>query len=479
MDSLITDTGTISVLREKAPEVPLYWLDSLWLTPALTDGHAHLLAFAFEPAQPVPLLHSRDSFLAWLARQKPNRGEVLYVRGWDESRWNGKPLTRKHLDQVCPAVPVLAVRIDGHIAVSNSAFLQKFPPPLSLRPLVDQKQGIWKEEALTWVLSHLPPAPFFQALDRLLAFQDTLRRLGIGAVVEMGLPARLLPYLTMLDTVSAWQTFVDVYVEASSEAIHQLCPPSSDDAFPRYGRTYAIRGFKLYADGSLGARTACLRQPYRNTTQYGVCRLTQKELRRWAQIARTCSLSLAIHVIGDRPLDTLRTAFPGDSPPVPHARIEHLQVVPQEALVLFRNGWLPSVQPCHWLTDQRWLAERLPPNYPALLYPYHFLMQFPWCIGTDFPVEPWTPARNFKGAVDRTPDTPYLRVWMRVLAGYTLYNRRNCVAPSPLLTPAQEVPPAVLKPGVPATFVAITPPSRTNPWYVRAFWRFGKRIYPP
>ncbi len=479
LDSTIADTGTLTALQKKAPSVPYFQLDSVWITPALTDGHAHLLTYAFEPAHTVPPFTSQDSFLAWLTRQIPNRGEVLYVRGWDESRWGGTPLTRTRLDQAVLTHPVLAVRIDGHLAVSNSEFLRRFPPPPSLRPLVDQDQGIWKEEALTWVLAHLPPAPFSQALARLLALQDTLRKLGIGAVVEMGLPARLLPYLAMLDTVAAWQTFVDVYVEASSEALHPLCT-SSSDAFPRYGRTYAIHGFKLYADGSLGARTACLRQPYRNTTQHGVCRLTQKELRYWAQIARNCGLSLAIHVIGDRPLDTLYAAFPGGAPPVPHARIEHLQVVPNDALTLFQKGWIPSVQPCHWLTDQRWLDERLPPDYPALLYPYHLLMHFSWCIGTDFPVEPLTPARNFQGVIERaTPNMSFLYVWKRVLAGYTVSNRQHCIPEHAYMAKQSLLPPPVFKPGTPATFIAITVPTRTNPWRVLAFWLRGTRVYPP
>ena len=75
-------------------------------------------------------------------------------------------------------------------------------------------------------------------------------------------------------------------------------------------------------------------------------------------------------------------------------RIEHAQILDMNDLNLFsKYGILPSVQPTHATTDQRWALDRIGKERMDGAYAYKALLEETGMLvlGTDFPVEQTNP----------------------------------------------------------------------------------------
>ena len=162
---------------------------------------------------------------------------------------------------------------------------------------------------------------------------------------------------------------------------------------------------KLFADGTLGSRTAAMLEPYDGTNERGMDLLAPAELAELTNRAFMRKLSIAIHAIGDRAvrscLDAIEAAQAAP-PPLP-PRIEHAQLVdPQDLPRFARLGVAASMQPQHCTADaplvRRWWASRAAHSYPwASLLRSGALLAF----GSDTPVEAPVAAWGLHAAVTR------------------------------------------------------------------------------
>lgn len=96
--------------------------------PGFADGHTHFIDGGFQLAN----VNLRDAAtpqefvrrLAAFARQlRP--GEWITGGDWDHELWPGAPLPRRAwIDSVTPENPVFVNRLDGHMALANTAALR-------------------------------------------------------------------------------------------------------------------------------------------------------------------------------------------------------------------------------------------------------------------------------------------------------------------------------------------------------------------
>jgi predicted amidohydrolase YtcJ len=168
-----------------------------------------------------------------------------------------------------------------------------------------------------------------------------------------------------------------------------------------------VRSIKLYADGSLGSRTALLKKPYADAPGTTGISVTSPE-----RIGEICLLAweygyqVNTHAIGDsackRVLTLYGNVLKGKNDL--RWRIEHAQVVDPADLSLFgKYSIIPSVQATHATSDMRWAGDRLGPVRLKGAYAYKELMkQNGWIPnGTDFPVENISPLYTFYAAISR------------------------------------------------------------------------------
>ena len=168
-----------------------------------------------------------------------------------------------------------------------------------------------------------------------------------------------------------------------------------------------VRSFKVYADGALGSRGACLLQPYSDKKNWsGFLLSSQQHFDSVAQIISQHDFQMCTHAIGDsgnRVILNIYAKYLGGKNDK-RWRIEHAQVVNEADFHLFgQYSIVPSVQPTHATSDMYWAAQRLGTDRVKGAYAYKQLLgENGWIpLGTDFPVEDISPIKTFFAAVVR------------------------------------------------------------------------------
>ena len=164
---------------------------------------------------------------------------------------------------------------------------------------------------------------------------------------------------------------------------------------------------KLLADGSLGAQTAYLRQPYRDAPdKRGIPVYTQEELDEMVLLCHSHDLQVACHCIGDGAceqfVNAVEKAMAADPRPLCH-RVVHCQFGDR---ALYRRmaalGMGADVQPAFVPTDSAIAAERVGARIQES-YAWKTLLQCGVLVGggSDSPVEDFSPLWGIHCAVNR------------------------------------------------------------------------------
>ncbi len=100
-----------------------------FVMPVFNDAHLHLASAACVQlhvnAEGAKISRRISSSASALACKDYHPGEWIVVDGWDHTLWTVKKFpTRQDLDAVSTKNPIIAGRIDGHVAVVNSLALQ-------------------------------------------------------------------------------------------------------------------------------------------------------------------------------------------------------------------------------------------------------------------------------------------------------------------------------------------------------------------
>lgn len=168
-----------------------------------------------------------------------------------------------------------------------------------------------------------------------------------------------------------------------------------------------INGIKVYADGALGSRGACLKREYHD--MHGECGLILTDfdkINRICSSAKAHQLQVCTHAIGDSANHAILKLYSKflDEENDLRWRIEHAQVIDNHDISMFSTyNIIPSVQPTHATSDMYWAEKRLGNKRIRGAYAYKDLLkQNGWLpLGTDFPVEDISPIATFYASVFR------------------------------------------------------------------------------
>ena len=428
-DRIISVASTATIEKFKGSKTNVIDLEGKFVMPGFNDAHLHLASGGFEKLNVsfagVKSLEEMKSRIAERAKSAA-AGEWLQGRGWDHTLWPGQQLpTRQDLDAVTGDHPAIFGRVDGHIAVANSAALKQggitgaTPDPSGGKIDRDQNgepTGILRETASGAVYSRIPPPTPAQ--------RRQAAELVLAEAAQWG--------LTSAQDNSDWQDFL-VYEELQREGKltlritewlpfdeslevlqqHRSHHPATDPML----HTGMLKGFM---DGSLGSRTAALLAPYSDDPKNsGLPRYTQAKLNEMSRERAAAGFQIGFHAIGDRGAQMaleafadaenyVRQKFPNRQPREFRFRVEHAQVIAPAHFARFRElGVIASMQPNHLLTDMNWAESRIGPERAKTSYAWaQFLGDgVPLAFGTDFPVEPITPFRGVYAAITRKNET--------------------------------------------------------------------------
>lgn len=268
----------------------------LYLTPGYWDAHVHLLHLGFGRRRlDLSAESSLEDALRTLADYSRNLEDegVLWGVGWDENRWReGRPPVREEIDHWVADRPVVMRRVCGHLAILNSRALE-----MARRRWPDLEQAGRLVEKQAMELGEIWPESADERCEALREVQLRALALGITHVSEMGSSGAADTYLA-LDERGELRLAVDLFLPASG--IERALELREAERFT--GKHLRLGGIKLFADGSIGARTAAFLEPYADRQGSGTLLYADHALYELLARCRAADLRVAVHAIGDAAL---------------------------------------------------------------------------------------------------------------------------------------------------------------------------------
>lgn len=406
------------------------------VVPGFVDCHVHMTGFGhflqILNLRNVESVKEMQQKLREYVEKNPERIWILGGR-WDQDKFAEKRYpTRWDLDAAVQDKPVFLIRVCGHMGVINSKALQLAgisketkvdSGKVDLDEATGEPNGILRENALE-LISKAVPKPSAKELEEacILACKNaveaglTCAHWIVGSAEEVRILQRL---------YSEGKLPLRVYLGISVDLLDELVDLGLLTGF---GNDMIKIGFvKVFADGSLGARTAALEEPYSDKPDTrGIMLYTQRKLNKLVLKAHKAGLQLAVHAIGDRALEAVLKAFESALRKHPREnhrhRIEHCSVLNQRLIRrMKRLSLIASIQP-HFVVSDFWVVHRVGKDRARWVYPFKTLMKegLNPASGSDCPVEPINPLLGVWAAVARKSFTKENLTVEEALKTYTL-----------------------------------------------------------
>ncbi|MBK0377986.1 amidohydrolase [Mucilaginibacter segetis] len=380
--------------------------------PGFIDAHAHFYEYGLG-LQEVKLTGSKswDDVVEKVNTYARHNTEGWVIgNGWDQNVWTKKQFPDKaKLDSLFPVRPVILSRIDGHAAIANQAALDiaGIKPGQTIiggtiETIKGKLTGVLIDNAVGIVTRKIPEPTEQVTQSALLDAQKNCFAAGLTTVDDCGLPYTIINTIAQLQHKGALKMRMYVMLADKKENYDYLF---SHGAYKTPGLN--VRAFKVYADGALGSRGACLLKPYSDQKNWNGFLLSSKEhFEEVAKMIADKGFQMCTHAIGDSAnrvmLKIYAKTLKGKNDK--RWRIEHAQIVSPEDINYFGDfSIIPSVQPTHATSDMYWAGKRLGTARLKTAYAYkELLKQNGWIpLGTDFPVENINPMYTFYAAVAR------------------------------------------------------------------------------
>ncbi len=426
-DGRIVAVGTEDEVKQKVTGSVKTWdAKGRTLVPGFNDTHMHLMSkgqllasIQLLGCQSIAEVQAR--IRAFIEETKPEPGTVLYGMGWNQDYFNedgNRLMTRDDVDAVTTDYPIILERACAHILVANTPAIElagltpeSVPPEGGAYDVENGRlTGIVRENACPAILA-LRPEVTLEDRKRMIRLAIAhANRYGVTSVGTMDLrPA---------DWMDTWRAYSEVLKETPYLRVNHQVNFMEPEGFKRFlslgfktgmGSDFnRIGPLKMFADGSLGARTALLRGPYADDpSTSGMATLSVEDLDTMVGLATAHQCQTIVHAIGDgaieRVLDAYEKVDPTHENPLRNG-VVHVQITDKPLLERFQTqNVIAFTQPIFLHYDIQIAESRVGKAMASTSYAFKTLktLGVHQSFGTDTPVEDLDPIACLYCAVNR------------------------------------------------------------------------------
>lgn len=436
VSAVLSENGVIrkigedcEILKEKDGQTTVIDLEGRTATAGFNDSHMHFLNVGYCASQIDFGVSSSIEEAVQLAKKFVKCGsderDWIQCFGWNEDLWEEKRfLNRYDLDRISANRPVIAVRVCSHVCVLNSKALELIgidrnsPQPLKGAFEIDEKgepTGVLCE-LLADVYEKMP-SPSVPALENMiLTAGKAAASCGLTSVQTDDFCC--VPGKSIANIITAYTNLAER--DELPVRVTEQCRLTDCNQFDKFieggfcvnwgNDLFKLGSLKTFCDGSLGARTAWLKEAYSDAPETkGICLYEDDDvLFSLVEKAHLHKMPAVIHCIGDAAIDQAVTVIEKVKEKYPQNLVRHgiihAQIMDENLLRRIENAEIVTyIQPVFMeydlhMAEDRVGKERLKDSYHyRKMYDRKIYMPF----GTDSPVESFNPMRNVYCAVTR------------------------------------------------------------------------------
>ncbi len=387
--------------------------------PGLIDSHIHMLGggASLNQIQLRDAVDKRD-FIERIRKWAKDHPEQPWVTGgrWSTESWADKAEpTKEWIDEAVSDRPVYLSRMDGHSAIANTMALnaaditKATADPPGGRIVRDEKTGeptgLLRETATGLVSRSIPSKSSDQLKRDLVAAMKHANANGITSVSDIP-PSSALDVYQDLARENGLTVRIALYPTMDAA---QVAPIKK--SFKAVTGWLELKGVKVYMDGTLGSRTAAMREPFLNNPadvkeNRGLLmpNVTNGMVAAIAAKCRDNGLQLIGHAIGDEANHVLIGIFKNTWKDVRSARprLEHAQhLLASDIPEIGRLGVVTSYQPFHKADDGRYAESYIGVERSNSSYAYKDVLDSGGVLafGSDWPVVTLNPFLGIEAAM--------------------------------------------------------------------------------
>lgn len=431
--SMVVDDGKIIYIGD---EFGAFWYNNehTWLLdlsgevviPGFNDSHLHLYGLSMIRKQLK--LHTATSIKdlihktkIYIEQESIASGNWVIGRGWNQDLFQGNHVfpTKQDLDSISTTHPIVLTRVCGHIMVVNSKALEacniKEDTKAPFGGELDFEKGLLTEKALGLIYQYIPD-PDDETLESMLT--DTMNYANSFGVTTLQIDD--LSHLNQSD----YHRMLNLYQKLDQEGrlttrlVLQCLLPRVElldqfikEGYPNqvYSPYLKVGPLKLLTDGTLGARTAAMRNPYHDDpSTKGLLTYPKEELLALVTKAHLANMSVAMHAIGDKAIEECLDVY--EEVLTKHPRkdhrhaIIHCQITDDALLNRFKTLHVTAiVQPIFLDYDLHIVASRVGETLASTSYAFQSMLNkgVHLAIGTDAPIEDIDPFANLYASITR------------------------------------------------------------------------------